>query len=80
MWSLRQEGLIRTWQNSVSTPQPGTPMFDDAKREGRLLTEDISQYNGLQAVMDWPDYPAEKINEAKMMFMANVPQVEMVNA
>lgn len=65
---LNNNGYIRTWQNSVSTPQPGTPMYEQAKREGRLLTEDLSLYDGRTPVMDWPDYPAWKIAEARKEF------------
>jgi radical SAM superfamily enzyme YgiQ (UPF0313 family) len=68
MLELKREGYVRTWQNSVSTPQPGTPMYNEALKEGRLLTTDISQFDGMHAVMELPGYPAEKINEAKAMF------------
>lgn len=68
MQELRDAGFVRTWQNSVSTPQPGTPMYEEAKREGRLITEDVSEFDGQHAVMSWPNYPAEKINEAKRLF------------
>ncbi|HYU99887.1 MAG TPA: radical SAM protein [Pyrinomonadaceae bacterium] len=70
MVELRNSGYIRTWQNSVSTPQPGTPMFEAARKEGRLLTEDVSLYDGTRPVMNLPGYPAEKIMEAKRMFGA----------
>ena len=70
MQELRQQGYIRTWQNSVSTPQPGTPMYAEALKEGRLLTEDVSQYDGCHPVMNLPGYPADKIMEAKRMFGA----------
>ena len=70
MRDLKAAGYVRTWQNSVSTPQPGTPMYDQAKAEGRLLTEDVSQFDGMHPVMNLPGYPAEKIMEAKRMFGA----------
>jgi len=68
MQELKQAGYVRTWQNSVSTPQPGTPMYYQASKEGRLLTEDVSQFDGMHAVMELPGYSAEKINEAKRLF------------
>jgi radical SAM superfamily enzyme YgiQ (UPF0313 family) len=34
----------------ILTPMPGTPLFDDLKRQGRLLTEDLTQYTGARAV------------------------------
>jgi radical SAM superfamily enzyme YgiQ (UPF0313 family) len=66
---LKANGFIRTWQNSISTPQPGTPMFEAAKKEGRLLTEDLSYYDGNTVVMQIPGYPKEKIEEVRQMWM-----------
>jgi radical SAM superfamily enzyme YgiQ (UPF0313 family) len=66
---LKQAGYLRTWQNSISTPQPGTPMYNQAKAEGRLLTEDLSLYDGGTVVMEIPGYPKEKIEEVRQMWM-----------
>jgi anaerobic magnesium-protoporphyrin IX monomethyl ester cyclase len=57
----QQTGLMQKWQVSTSTPQPGTPFYAQAKREGWLLTEDISRYDGWQPVVSYPHYPAERI-------------------
>jgi radical SAM superfamily enzyme YgiQ (UPF0313 family) len=66
---LKANGLIRTWQNSISTPQPGTPMYEQARKENRLLTEDGSLYDGNHVVMEIPGYPKEKIEEVRQMWM-----------
>ena len=34
----------------ILTPYPGTPLFDDYDREGRILTRDWSKYNGATVV------------------------------
>lgn len=56
-----QAGLMQKWQVSTSTPQPGTPFFAQAQREGWLLTDDINRYDGWQPVLSYPEYPAERI-------------------
>ena len=40
-----------TLQVAVCTPYPGTPLFDQARKNGFLLTEDWSEYTGFNAVM-----------------------------
>lgn len=39
---------------SILTPFPRTPLYEDLKRDGRLLTEDWSYYNGKTAVAFQP--------------------------
>lgn len=55
------EGKIQKWQVSTSTPQPQTPFYEQARREGWLITEDLSRYNGLHPVVSYPDYTADRI-------------------
>lgn len=62
---LRARGLLNIWQHSVATPQPGTPFYAEARQAGYLLTEDPRAYTGVQAVVDWPDYPAAEVNAVK---------------
>ena len=57
----RTQELLQHWQCSISTPQPGTPFYATAKKEKWLITEDMSQYNGVQAVISYPHYPSEDI-------------------
>jgi len=74
LWSLKQRGLLHRWQHSVSTPQPGTPFYEQVKQGGWLLTEDITQLNGVQACVSWPHYPAERINYVKGVYSQNAPR------
>lgn len=60
-----QRGLIQKWQLSTSTPQPSTPFYEQAKREGWLQTEDINLLDGYRANVSFPDYPAERIQAVR---------------
>ncbi len=48
----------------ILTPMPGSPLFDEYKREGRLLTEDFSLYDGSMAVFKPVHMSAEELTEA----------------
>lgn len=61
----RDAGLMQKWQVSTSTPQPGTPFYEQCKANGWLVTEDLSQFNGWNAVVSYPGYPAERIFAAR---------------
>jgi len=56
-----KEGLMPRWQCSISTPQPGTPFFREAKEKGWLVTQNIARYDGMRAVVDFPHYSADTI-------------------
>jgi radical SAM superfamily enzyme YgiQ (UPF0313 family) len=56
-----EEGLMQRWQVSTSTPQPGTPFYKEAIDNGWLLTEDLARFDGFNPVLDYPDYPADRI-------------------
>ena len=60
-----RRGMIQKWQLSTSTPQPGTPFWEQAKREGWLNTEDINLLDGYRANVSFPDYPAERIQAVR---------------
>jgi len=57
------QGLMPRWQCSISTPQPGTPFYRDAATKGWLTTTNLMKYDGMHAVVDYPDYPAERIQQ-----------------
>lgn len=59
-------GLMQKHQVSTSTPQPGTPFYDECKRNGWLVTEDINLYDGMNAVVNYPEYPAARIQAVRM--------------
>jgi radical SAM superfamily enzyme YgiQ (UPF0313 family) len=60
---LLEEALLDDLQISICTPQPGTPFHQMAKERGFLLTEDWVQFDGVRAVVSYPDYPAQEIEE-----------------
>lgn len=60
-----RRGLVQKWQLSTSTPQPGTPFYKLCKDNGWLVTENISQYDGIRAVVDYPTYPAQRIQAVR---------------
>lgn len=58
--------MMQKWQVSTSTPQPGTPFYDECKANGWLVTEDINRYDGINAVVNYPTYPANRIQAVRM--------------
>lgn len=60
-----RRGLIQKWQVSTSTPQPSTPFFEEAKAKGWLTTSDINLYDGLRAIVSYPEYPAHRIQAVR---------------
>lgn len=56
-----RRGMIQKWQLSTSTPQPGTPFWTLCQRNGWLLTENPEHLDGYRACVDFPDYPARRI-------------------
>jgi len=74
LWKLKRDGLLHRWQHSVSTPQPGTPFYEQVKAGGYLLTEDVQRYNGVEPVVSWPHYPADRIAHVKQVYLANSPR------
>lgn len=60
-----RRGMIQKWQLSTSTPQPSTPFWDLAKREGWLVTEDPSVLDGYRACVSYPNYPAHRIQAVR---------------
>ncbi len=47
-------GWLDTLQATIVVPYPGTPMFDEARREGWLLTEDWDDYDMKRSVWKSP--------------------------
>lgn len=48
---------------SVLTPYPGTPLFDNLKKQGRILTEDWSRYNQHNAVFKPANLTPERLDK-----------------
>jgi anaerobic magnesium-protoporphyrin IX monomethyl ester cyclase len=72
MKDLKRRGLISKIQYSIATPQPGTPFYAQARREGWLVTADYSQYNWLQSVLSYPHYSARQINAMRERYAAEL--------
>lgn len=56
-----RRGMVQKWQLSTSTPQPGTPFYDLCQQNGWLVTDDFNHYNGWNAVVNYENYPAHRI-------------------
>jgi len=59
-----------TLQVSVVTAYPGTPLFDEVKKKGLLLTEDWSQYTGFKPIMRTEELSAEDLLKARKLMIA----------
>lgn len=68
MRDLTRRGLITKIQYSIATPQPGTPFFEQCRREGCLVTEDFSRYNWLESVVSYPHYSARQIEAMRARY------------
>ncbi len=51
---LFTKGYLDTLQATIVVPYPGTPLFDEAKRNGWLLTEDWDRYDMKESVWKSP--------------------------
>ena len=49
--SLFKKGYIDTLQATIVIPYPGTPLFDECKKEGWLVTEDWDRYDMREPIM-----------------------------
>ncbi|HBG47730.1 MAG TPA: B12-binding domain-containing radical SAM protein [Deltaproteobacteria bacterium] len=49
-----RKGYIDTLQATIVVPYPGTPMYEEARREGWLLTEDWDRYDMRESVWRSP--------------------------
>lgn len=47
----------------IMTPVPGTPLFDDMQRDGRLLTQDFSRFTGGRVVFSPAKLSAQELQE-----------------
>jgi len=52
--NLFSKGYVDTLQATIVVPYPGTPMFEEAKRNGWLLTENWEDYDMKQSVWKSP--------------------------
>ncbi|VAX23706.1 hypothetical protein MNBD_NITROSPINAE02-1763 [hydrothermal vent metagenome] len=53
-----------TAQVSKAVPYPGTPMYEWAKKEGYIVTDDLESYDGsLKSVLSYPQLTGDKIDQ-----------------
>src|SRR3972149_1737035 len=48
---LLKKGYAKTWQVTIVIPYPGTPLFEQAKANGWLKTEDWDRYDMREPIM-----------------------------
>ncbi len=60
-----QAGLVMSCY-PILTPYPGTAVFDEYKKQGRLLTEDWNKYNGSTVVFQPARMTAAQLSHAQM--------------
>ncbi len=65
---LKAKGLLDVVQHSTATPNPGTPFYYQALREGWLVETDVSRYNWKSPVVNYPNYSAEEIGRMNQMY------------
>ena len=64
---------------SLLTPLPGTPIYEELKREGRLLYDDWSRYNGKTSVAFTPNnMTPEELFEGYMWFRKNFYSIRSI--
>lgn len=65
---MKADGLWNTCQHSPATPNPGTPFYWQAKREGWLTTDKLEDYHWRNVVLSYPDYSREQIEEVRQAY------------
>ncbi|OFZ59894.1 MAG: hypothetical protein A2328_06510 [Bdellovibrionales bacterium RIFOXYB2_FULL_36_6] len=67
-----------TAQVAIATPYPGTPFYAWAKKNGYLVTEDFTKYDGMgQSVVSYPDFPKEEIEMVFKKFFKKVSRQKL---
>ena len=65
---LFRNGWVDTLQATIVIPYPGTPLFDECKKNGWLLTEDWDSFDMRQAVMAAPVSDADIKELTRMLY------------
>ena len=68
MLGLKADGLIYWGQHSPATPNPGTPFYFQAKKNGWLTTDDWNDYHWRNVVVSYPNYPREQIEQVRKVY------------
>ena len=65
---LIKKGYVKTWQVTIVIPYPGTKLFEEAKRNGWLLTEDWDEYDMKRPVMRTPLSEEDVVEVTRRMY------------
>jgi radical SAM superfamily enzyme YgiQ (UPF0313 family) len=63
-----KRGHVKTWQVTIVIPYPGTKLFEEAERNGWLLTRDWDDYDMKRPVMRTPLSEEEVVEVTKKMY------------
>jgi radical SAM superfamily enzyme YgiQ (UPF0313 family) len=63
-----KRGYVKTWQVTIVIPYPGTKLFEEAKRNGWLLTEDWDEYDMKRPVMRTPLSEEDVVEVTRKMY------------
>jgi len=66
-------------QISIYTPFPGTPLFDKMKKDGRILTEDWSLYNGQNVVFQPTRMSVDELRQGTDMVRKKVHSLKALS-
>lgn len=65
---LIKKGYTKTWQVTIVVPYPGTRLFDQAKANGWLKTEDWDRYDMREPILKTPIDEDEILEMAQMLY------------
>jgi radical SAM superfamily enzyme YgiQ (UPF0313 family) len=58
---LKARGLVESIQHSITTPNPGTRLFERCKANGWLVSDTLEDYHWQSPVINLPEYPAYRV-------------------
>ena len=67
---MLRKGIIDSLQATIVIPYPGSPLFDEAKRRGWLLTEDWNQYDMKEYVWKLPVTNLDVMNQTRSLYLS----------
>ena len=68
--NLFKQGLVDTLQATIVIPYPGTPLFDECKKNQWLITEEWDRYDMREPVMKSPLSPEELKKATQQLYKA----------
>mgnify|MGYP001081937081 CR=1 FL=1 len=65
---MKADGYLKTMQHSPATPNPGTPFYFKAKKNGWLTSDDWNDYHWQNVVISYPEYTKEQIEAVRKAY------------